>query len=175
VAVANGDRLTSPGCYRAMSFSIAGEEFSIDCYDLTLGSYEMVFGVHWLESLGPILWDFSRRTMAFVRNGHRVTWTAPDAATSSPVPLFSGTGDIMEAVLDEFEPLIATPCGLPPARARTPHSAPAGYNAHSGAPIPVRVCPEIRVGEAACGDAGVRRYQAQFISVLCTRAPRQEG
>jgi hypothetical protein len=59
VADANGDRLTSPGCCRAMGFSIAGKEFSSDCYGLTLSSYEMVLGVHWLESLGLILWDFS--------------------------------------------------------------------------------------------------------------------
>jgi hypothetical protein len=39
VAIANGDRLTSPGCCRAMGFSIMGEEFSSDCYGLTLDSY----------------------------------------------------------------------------------------------------------------------------------------
>jgi hypothetical protein len=76
VAVSNGDRLYSSGCCRDMRCSIAGEEFSIDCYGLTLISYEMVLGVHWLESLGPILWDFSRHILAFVRNGHQVTWTA---------------------------------------------------------------------------------------------------
>jgi hypothetical protein len=102
-----------------MSFSITGEEFSIDCYGLMLGSYEMVLGVHWLESLGPILWDFSRCTMAFVHNGHQVTWTALGVTASSPVPLFLATDDILEALLDEFEPLFATPCGLPPARAHT--------------------------------------------------------
>jgi hypothetical protein len=32
----------------------------------------MVLGIQWLESLGPILWDFRNRTMAFVWNGHRV-------------------------------------------------------------------------------------------------------
>jgi hypothetical protein len=76
---------------------------------LTHDSYEMVLGVHWLESLGPILWDFSRRILAFMRNGHWVTWTRPDATTPSPVPLFSATSDIMEALLDEFEPLFACP------------------------------------------------------------------
>jgi hypothetical protein len=119
VAVANNDRLTSPGCCRAMSVSITGEEFSIDCYGWTLGSYEMVLGVHGLESLGPILWYFSRRTMAFTRNGHRDTRTASGAAAPSPIPLFSATGDIMEASLDEFEPLLAMPYGLPSEHART--------------------------------------------------------
>jgi hypothetical protein len=44
VAVANGDRLTSPGCCHAMPMSV-GELFHIDCYDLTLGSYDMVLDV----------------------------------------------------------------------------------------------------------------------------------
>jgi hypothetical protein len=45
VAVANGDRLTSPGCCHAMPMSVHGELFHIDCYDLTLGSYDMVLDV----------------------------------------------------------------------------------------------------------------------------------
>jgi hypothetical protein len=48
------------------------EPFDIDCYRLALGTYDMVLGIQWLESLGPILWDFRNRTMAFVWNGHRV-------------------------------------------------------------------------------------------------------
>jgi hypothetical protein len=51
---------------------VGDEVFSINCYGISLASYDMVLGVHWLESLGPILWDFSRRTIAFVRDGHRV-------------------------------------------------------------------------------------------------------
>jgi hypothetical protein len=45
VVVANGDHLTSLGCCKAMSFSISGEAFHIDCYGLALGSYEMVLRV----------------------------------------------------------------------------------------------------------------------------------
>jgi hypothetical protein len=72
VAVANGDHLTSPMCCKAFAISIASEQFQIDCYGLALGSYEMAIDVQWLGSLGPILWDFGRRTLAFVRKGHRV-------------------------------------------------------------------------------------------------------
>jgi hypothetical protein len=118
VAVANDDQFISLGCYRAMSFSLHGETFNIDCYDLALGFFEMVLGVQWLESLGPILWDFSRRTMAFVCNEHWVTWSAPDTATASPTSLLATSGDIMEELLGEFDPLFAAPTNLPPPWAR---------------------------------------------------------
>jgi hypothetical protein len=58
VVVANGDRVASSGCCTNLKVFIAGDAFTIDCYELPLGSYDMVLGVQWLESLGPILWDF---------------------------------------------------------------------------------------------------------------------
>jgi hypothetical protein len=55
VAVANNNKLLASGCCRNMEIVVHGEHFWIDCYDLPLGSYDMVLGVQWLESLGPIL------------------------------------------------------------------------------------------------------------------------
>jgi hypothetical protein len=72
IVVANGDRLDSPGCCCALHITISTEPFVIDCYGLELALFEMVLGVQWCESLGPLLWDFGRRTMAFVRDGHRI-------------------------------------------------------------------------------------------------------
>jgi predicted aspartyl protease len=66
VAVANGDHVASPGCCRNLRIEVGKEPFYINGYGLSLGSYDMVLGVQWLESLGPILWDFGCRTMAFV-------------------------------------------------------------------------------------------------------------
>jgi len=72
VAVANGDRIVSPGCALAQNVRIGGEAFDIDLYALPLGEYDMVLGVQWLGTLGPILWDFAKHTMAFKRSGKRV-------------------------------------------------------------------------------------------------------
>jgi hypothetical protein len=55
----------------------------------------MVLGVQWLESLGPILWDFGCRSMAFVRNRHRVLWQAMTDGTVPPV-LMVTEGDMMD-------------------------------------------------------------------------------
>jgi hypothetical protein len=51
VAVANGGHVLSSGCCRNVSFNIG----VVDFYGLALGSYEMVLGVQWLESLGSML------------------------------------------------------------------------------------------------------------------------
>jgi hypothetical protein len=74
VTVANDERAHSPGCCKDLPITIGDEPFTLDCFGLALGSHEMVLRVQWLESLGPILWDFTARTIVFVRNGHRVCW-----------------------------------------------------------------------------------------------------
>jgi hypothetical protein len=111
--VANGDRVTSPGCYRDLSVSIGNEQFIINCYGLSIGSYNMVLGVQWLESLGPVLWDFASRTIAFVCNGHHVLWTTVGSPTPSPC-LVAVSTDLMEDLLQNFASLFDTPTGLPP-------------------------------------------------------------
>jgi hypothetical protein len=71
IVVANGDRLSSPGCCKRLPITMADEGFVIECYGLALGSYKMVLGVQWLEALGPILNDFGQRTLTRVKDGNR--------------------------------------------------------------------------------------------------------
>jgi hypothetical protein len=118
VAVANGDHLTSPGGFQGLNITIDDEPFAIDYYDLDLGSYDMVLGDQWLESLGPILWDFGKRTMAFVHVSHNVLWKAAGAPPPAP-SLCTAPADLMEELLQAFAPLFAKPSGLPPPRQRT--------------------------------------------------------
>jgi hypothetical protein len=114
VAVANGDRLTSLGCYKGLRIDVGTESFAIDCYGLEIASYEMVLGMQWLESLGPIIWDFGRRLMAFVQNGQRVLWTATDALPTLPHLLVT-LNDLMDDLLAQFELVFTTSVGLPSA------------------------------------------------------------
>jgi len=53
-------------------WSIIGKTFSIDAMLVPLGSCEMVLGVQWLASLGPILWDFEKLRMKFKYEGQLV-------------------------------------------------------------------------------------------------------
>jgi hypothetical protein len=48
--------MASSGSCIDLKINIASEQFIIACYGLSLGSYEMILGVQWLESLGPVLW-----------------------------------------------------------------------------------------------------------------------
>jgi hypothetical protein len=159
VAVANGDRVTSPGCCRNMTMSIEGEAFIIDCYGLSLGAYDMVLGVQWLESLGPILWDSGTRTMAFIRNGYHVIWQTVDAPLPpAPDMLMSAKAHLMGDLLDTFVAMFTEPTGLPPPRDRC-HE----IRLLSGTPsvvISLRLRPETGVGTAVCLDTGDGGYPA---------------
>jgi hypothetical protein len=112
VTVANGDRLTSFGCRYGLSVIVGDKVFHIDCFGLRLGSFDMVLGVQWRESLGPILWDFEKRTMAFIRNGHQVVWSVTELAVLHS--LLAPPPNPMEELLFAFKPLFTEPAGLTP-------------------------------------------------------------
>lgn len=65
VMVANGDCLPCQDCCMTVLFILQGNKFYTTLYLLTLGGCDMVSGVNWLCTLGPILWDFSSLTMGF--------------------------------------------------------------------------------------------------------------
>jgi hypothetical protein len=111
VVVAIGDRVHSLGSCRNMMMTIGSELFRLDCFGLALGSYDMVLGVHWLESLGPILWDFCSRTISFVRDGHGMLRTAIDTAAPAPATL-AALDDTMEDLLLCFSSLFVESIGM---------------------------------------------------------------
>jgi len=54
--------------YRA----IGSEEFTVTCFGITLGEFDLILGVEFLRALGPILWDFEGLCMTFTRRGRRI-------------------------------------------------------------------------------------------------------
>ncbi|SPT20639.1 unnamed protein product [Triticum aestivum] len=72
VMVANDERVPCQGAYRTVSFRIDQEAFSEDFLALPLAGYDVILGMQWLATLGPILWDFCALSMTFWRRGHRV-------------------------------------------------------------------------------------------------------
>jgi hypothetical protein len=128
VVVANGDRVLCRGLARDVDLHIGDEAFSVDCYLIPLDCYDMVLGVSWLRSLGPILWDFNNLCMAFTYQGCRVLWRgvgSPASALPSPGRLhaargFSAKGTepaLLECLLESYADVFSAPTGLPPARA----------------------------------------------------------
>jgi hypothetical protein len=69
VKVVNGERLQSYGACKATDVLVQGEHVIMTCYTLPLKGFDVILGVQWLKSLGPIMWDFVALTMAFVRAG----------------------------------------------------------------------------------------------------------
>jgi hypothetical protein len=118
--VANGDRVACHGLARDVGIRIADEVFSVDCYSIPLDKWDMVRGVTFLRTLGPILWDFDDLCMAFTRNGHRVFWrgigsTRHDVQSTRRLNAMSSEPALLDTLLTSFEDVFATPEGLPPA------------------------------------------------------------
>lgn len=75
VKVTNGDRVTSAGVCSNLPLVIGDTEFSISYYTLPLDGFDIVLGVHWLSTLGPILWNFAALSMTFLHQGRTIQWT----------------------------------------------------------------------------------------------------
>jgi len=129
VVVANGDQVACRGLNRAVPLQIGDTHFAVDCFAVPLPHYDMVLGISWLRTLGPILWDFDGLRMAFVLQGRRVLWTgigspnaAPnaqqaDARLASTIYIDKGAEPaLLERLLDLFSDLFTEPTGLPPER-----------------------------------------------------------
>ena len=65
VTVDTGDNIPSLGICKGLQILIAGEFFIIDCYIIPIDGFDLVLGVQWLSSLGPIVWDFQHLTLRF--------------------------------------------------------------------------------------------------------------
>ncbi|XP_068666470.1 uncharacterized protein [Aristolochia californica] len=73
VSVANGEKVPSYGVTKAVVFVSENHHFSAECFIIPLACFDMVLGVKWLQTLGPILWDFAALTMSFTIDHHKVT------------------------------------------------------------------------------------------------------
>ncbi|XP_022683511.1 uncharacterized protein LOC111257725 [Setaria italica] len=116
VGVANGDRVPSAGVCRNVIVHIGQEEFYVNLFVIPLGGYELVLWCDWLRTLGPILWDFTRLSMAFWRQDHRVKWFGVNGRPS-PRLAVTQSSDLLGLLLEEFADLFSMPSGLPPPRA----------------------------------------------------------
>jgi hypothetical protein len=107
--VANGDRVTSKGKALAQTVHIGEEAFILDHYVLPLGDYDMVLGIHWLGTLGPVLWDFARRTVAFQRGDRPILWRGVDSTPGPSLAQLTAGGTLLDALLEVFAGLFAEP------------------------------------------------------------------
>ncbi|KAJ8772223.1 hypothetical protein K2173_027400 [Erythroxylum novogranatense] len=72
VNVANGEQLHSSGICKGAPIELGSSIFTVDLFVLQLKGFDLVLGVNWLATLGPILWDFYLMWMSFFVNGKQV-------------------------------------------------------------------------------------------------------
>lgn len=59
VKVANGDRLECGGLCKHTPMTIAPSRFTVDFYVIPLSGFDVILGMQWLSTLGPVLWNFA--------------------------------------------------------------------------------------------------------------------
>ncbi|KAJ1381359.1 Retrotransposon gag domain [Sesbania bispinosa] len=94
VYVANGERVPSMGICRSVSFMVANDIFQADFYTIPLEGFDVILGVKWLCTLGPILWDFSYMTMVFVINGKEAMWRGQGPEVAPQLSLMHAIHDM---------------------------------------------------------------------------------
>ncbi|XP_068662886.1 uncharacterized protein [Aristolochia californica] len=119
VSVANGEKVLSYGVSKDVQFSIGNTHFTTENFLISLAGFDIVLGVKWLQTLGPILWDFSALTMNFVLEGKPVQLRGSQASATPHVHLLheqQPPASNMDKLLEEFTDLFWEPSGLPPLR-----------------------------------------------------------
>jgi len=144
VRVANGDMVSSSGKCNGVTLHVQGTAITTDFYLLSLGGCDVVLGIEWLRTLGPVLWDFSKLTLQYTLAGHKVClqglspteFSLADGAQFAKCSLsfikgfflqitslgpdldFSSVPDSIQQLLHQFQQVFAEPQGLPPPRSR---------------------------------------------------------
>ncbi|CAH9099686.1 unnamed protein product, partial [Cuscuta europaea] len=71
VAVADGNKMVVYKMCKRFQWKIHDTIFTSDYMVLPLGCCDIVLGIQWLSTLGPIIWDFQKLIMEFKVNGKR--------------------------------------------------------------------------------------------------------
>ena len=81
VTVANGDVLKSQEVCESIMWEAQGLTQFTDFMVLPLMGCDLVLGVQWLKTLGPIMWDFNKLSMQFSIQGQDVKWSGLQGGT----------------------------------------------------------------------------------------------
>jgi len=115
--VANGEHVSCPSIIRQALLTIDNDTFRVDLFVMLLAGYDLVLGMQWLATLGPVLWDFNARKMSFQRQGRAVCWTGVVTTSAPDVRTTIASESLLDELLASFGDVFAEPQGLPPPRA----------------------------------------------------------
>ncbi|KAI5328349.1 hypothetical protein L3X38_027746 [Prunus dulcis] len=83
--IADGEQVQSKGCCVAVPLAIGTCVYTSDMFALPLGGCDIVLGVQWLRTLGPILWDFERLTMKFWHGNEQICLSSSKPQPPQPI------------------------------------------------------------------------------------------
>ncbi|MCH90126.1 hypothetical protein A2U01_0011034, partial [Trifolium medium] len=121
VLVGNGEQLSCTTMCSQVSLMLGSHEFIVDLFVLPLSGAELVLGVQWLKTLGPILTDYEKLTMSFYKDGEQVQL----AGVPKPSPQESNLNQLQRLIhtdaLDTFLHLHLIVPDNPNTEPDTPH------------------------------------------------------
>lgn len=96
VKIANRQEVASPGKSREVEVKMQGYLFRTEFLILPLAGCDAVLGIQWLQTLGPILWDYTKLEMRFryedtsctlhgLKQGSQMSWEEGDSFKLSKV------------------------------------------------------------------------------------------
>jgi hypothetical protein len=110
-------RITCPDVLRQAPISIFNTEFNTDLFVMPLAGYDLVLRTQWMVSLGPIVWDFTARTLSFTYHDKAIC-RSDVAAPREPLVPVTTAPSLLDELLVFFAGVFAEPTGLPPQRTR---------------------------------------------------------
>lgn len=87
IIVGNGESIQCSGNCSDVPVTLAERLFHIPFYILPIHGADLVLGVQWLQTLGPILSDYSVPSIQFSYNNHPITLRGTSVQQTSPVSL----------------------------------------------------------------------------------------
>ncbi|XP_056690258.1 uncharacterized protein [Spinacia oleracea] len=123
------------GCVIESIPSKHGKSFTADMMLISLGGCDMVLGVQWLATLGPICWDFKALLMEFNLDGCQFILQGMHPQKVKVVEGAPSNISELEALKEQYKDIFADPEELPPHRGVFDHTIPLEPNAR---PVNIR-------------------------------------
>ena len=139
VMVANREKIECVAQCRALTINIEGYPVIVDFYILPVAACQLVLGVQWLQTLGPVEMDYKQLTMSFkeghisylfhgIRSTNFTTLSDKELYGLHGVGLFFQILSVgncaqspsypseVSSLLEQYSSVFAAPIGLPPQR-----------------------------------------------------------
>lgn len=138
VRIANGGMLACVEEFPSCNWSVQGVEFVLTLKVLSLGCYDLIMGMDWLDQHNPMMVHWHKKVLSFIYQGKRIVLQGMRMEIPQGVLIIAEAGKVsseakgqlfaadiahtdfpntIQNLLSEFEQIFAEPKGLPPSRA----------------------------------------------------------